>query len=185
MKQIPRTATTFLIAIALVAGSAGTALADPADRNSLEPLTAENPEPQTAETKASLDYVQKTRKPTAVRKTTSGVERDYEFSKGSTFTIIERRSKLNVANPALGAGQDSTGFYIDMSPADQRSFINGGSALILASIGALMGPFAIAVLPILGSYITPQVEGLTCANDNRTMRFYYTLDGNAVSSRCL
>lgn len=113
------------------------------------------------------------------------MKRDHEFSKGSTFTIVERNSRLNVADPALSAGQDSSGFYIDMSPADQRSFINGGSALILASIRALMGRFAIAVLPILGSCITPQLEGLTCANDNRTMRFYYTLDGNAVSSRCL
>ncbi|QIV86123.1 hypothetical protein [Glutamicibacter mishrai] len=132
-----------------------------------------------------MDYILKTKKPSAVRKTASRVERDYEFSKGSRFTIVERNSRLNVADPALSAGQDSSGFYIDMSPADQRSFINGGSALILASIGALMGPFAIAVLPILGSYITPQLEGLTCANDNRTMRFFYTLGGNAVSSRCL
>ncbi|KSU67037.1 hypothetical protein [Arthrobacter sp. NIO-1057] len=133
-----------------------------------------------------MNYVLQTKEPAAVRKNSSTVEQDYEFSKNSTLTIVQdAKAPIDVANPALSAGQDSNGFYIDMSPADQRSFINGGSALILASIGALMGPFAIAALPILGSNITPQLEGLACANDNKTMRFYYTLDGNAVSSRCI
>lgn len=45
-----------------------------------------------------------------------------------------------------------------------------------------MRPFEIALVPILNSYIALQLEGLTCANDNRALRFYYTLDGNAVSS---
>ncbi len=99
-----------------------------------------------------------TRVPSAERKTAYGIERDYNFSRNSTLTVVERhKTQLNVATPALDSGQDSTGFYIDMSPADQRSFVNGGSALILGSIGALMGPFAVVALPVLGSYITPQL----------------------------
>lgn len=48
--------------------------------------------------------------------------------------------------------------------------------------GALMRPFEIAVLPILYAYITLQLDSLTRANSNRTMRLHYPLDGNAVSS---
>lgn len=186
MNRLAKAATALIVTTALSASSAGTAFANTTALETSDESSSFVSGKRSEEIKAGLDYVLQTKKPAVVRETSSTVEKEYEFSEGSTLTIVQdAKATIDVANPALSAGQDPNGFYIDMSPADQRSFINGGSALILASIGALMGPFAIAALPILGSYITPQLEGLTCANKNRTMRFYYTLDGNAVSSRCI
>ena len=75
-----------------------------------------------------MSYVLQTKKPAVVRETSSTIEKDYKFSEGSTLTIVQdAKAPVDVADPALSAGQDPNGFYIDMSPADQRSFINGAA----------------------------------------------------------
>ena len=51
---------------------------------------------------------------------------------------------------ALNVGSDYNGQYIQFSPADQRSFLSGGSTLLLGSLGLLMGPLGALLLGSLG-----------------------------------
>lgn len=74
---------------------------------------------------------------------------------------------------------------ITLSPADQRSFVNGGSTLILGALGALMGPLGAIALGALGAAMGPQIEQHTCAANNKDMRIYYTLDGNVTDVMCV
>ncbi|QYM64460.1 MULTISPECIES: hypothetical protein [unclassified Microbacterium] len=127
--------------------------------------------------------------PVDVRLTGNGVEKDYEFGRGSILTVIETppipsgASDLMVA--ALSVGSDYNGQYIQFSPADQRSFLTGGSTLLLGSLGLLLGPFGALLLGSLGGAIGPQMEQLTCAAHNQSIRYNYTLDGNFTNVRCV
>ena len=128
MNRLAEAATALLVTAALAASSAGTAFANPIARETSDESSSFVSGKRSEEIKAGLDYVLQTKKPAVVSETSSTIEKDYEFSEGSTLTIVQdAKAAIDVANPALSAGQDSTGFYIDMSPADQRSFINGAA----------------------------------------------------------
>lgn len=128
MNRLAKAATALLVTTALAASSAGTAFANPIARETSDESSSFVSGKRSEEIKAGLDYVLQTKKPAVVSETSSTIEKDYEFSEGSTLTIVQdAKAAIDVANPALSAGQDSTGFYIDMSPADQRSFINGAA----------------------------------------------------------
>lgn len=128
MNRLAEAATALLVTAALAASSAGTAFANPITRETSDESSSFVSGKRSEEIKAGLDYVLQTKKPAVVSETSSTIEKDYEFSEGSTLTIVQdAKAAIDVANPALSAGQDSTGFYIDMSPADQRSFINGAA----------------------------------------------------------
>lgn len=128
MNRLAEAATALLVTAALAASSAGTAFANPTARETSDESSSFVSGKRSEEIKAGLDYVLQTKKPAVVSETSSTIEKDYKFSEGSTLTIVQdAKAAINVANPALSAGQDSTGFYIDMSPADQRSFINGAA----------------------------------------------------------
>ena len=128
MNRLAKAATALLVTTALAASAAGTAFANPTARETSDESSSFVSGKRSEEIKAGLDYVLQTKKPAVVSETSSTIEKDYEFSEGSTLTIVQdAKAAIDVANPALSAGQDSTGFYIDMSPADQRSFINGAA----------------------------------------------------------
>ena len=128
MNRLAEAATALLVTAALAASSAGTAFANPIARETSDESSSFVSGKRSEEIKAGLDYVLQTKKPAVVSETSSTIEKDYEFSEGSTLTIVQdAKAAIDVANPALSAGQDSTGFYLDMSPADQRSFINGAA----------------------------------------------------------
>lgn len=128
MNRLAKAATALLVTAALAASSAGTAFANPTARETSDESSSFVSGKRSEEIKAGLDYVLQTKKPAVVSETSSTIEKDYEFSEGSTLTIVQdAKAAIDVANPALSAGQDSTGFYIYMSPADQRSFINGAA----------------------------------------------------------
>ena len=128
MNRLAKAATALLVTTALAASSAGTAFANPTARETSDESSSFVSGKRSEEITAGLDYVLQTKKPPVVSKTSSTIEKDYEFSEGSTLTIVQdAKAAINVANPALSAGQDSTAFYIDMSPADQRSIINGAA----------------------------------------------------------
>lgn len=127
--------------------------------------------------------------PIAVRLTEAGVEKDYAFGTGSVLTVIETPAVAGGGSAgraaAINVGSDFNGQYIQFSPADQSSFINGGSTLLLGSLGLLLGPLGAVVLGALGAAIGPQIEQHTCAAQNKSIRFTYTLDGNITNSRCV
>jgi hypothetical protein len=127
--------------------------------------------------------------PVDIRLTGAGVEKDYEFGRGSVLTVIESpplaSGGFDGKAAAIKVGSDYNGHFIQFSPADQRSFLNGGSALLLGSLGLLLGPLGAFVLGSLGSAIGPQMEQLTCAARNKSIRYTYTLDGNFTNVRCV
>lgn len=127
--------------------------------------------------------------PVDIRLTGAGVEKDYEFGEGSVLTVIESpqipSGGFDGKAGAISVGSDFNGQYIQFSPADQRSFVSGGSTLLLGSLGLLLGPLGALALGSLGAAIGPQIEQHTCAAKNKSIRFTYTLDGNFTNVRCV
>ncbi|UPL10650.1 hypothetical protein [Microbacterium sufflavum] len=127
--------------------------------------------------------------PDDVTLTDKGVAKEYGFGQGSVLTVFERPhasgGSIDGRAAAVSVGSDYNGQYIQFSPADQRSFLSGWGGFMLGSLGLLMGPLGAVILGSIGSAIAPQIEQLTCAARNKSIRFTYTVDGNVTNARCV
>ncbi|EED6225504.1 hypothetical protein XM82_004564 [Salmonella enterica subsp. enterica serovar Haifa] len=128
-------------------------------------------------------------KPVDVRITDRGIEKAYELGNGSLLSVTRKppvpRGSIDASAAAVSVGSDYNGHYIQFSPADQRSFLNGWSVFMLGSLGLVLGPLGAVVMGSIGSAIGPYMEQLSCASRNKSIRYTFTSDGNVTNVRCV
>lgn len=183
MKRLGKAVTAVAVTAALTFATTGPAFASTPEVSSQGAVNAQSQEAL----HEALNQVLSTKSPVAVRAVGEMIEKDYEFGSGSILTITQEKLDLpdGVASSAVSAGQDSNGFYIEFSAADQGSIFTGGIGAVGALLGAIFGPFGATLVGIIGASVGPQLAAASCSSSGKAARFYYTLDGNATSVQCV